>query len=1118
MRAIANNNGRIRLYGHDPDTLYTAEIPIYTEIEVRAYAYYHIIGNYRGHYLEGQTRSRIHADGIRIDAYAMRLDSGYFNNVYAHLTQNRTHTRFGGNLGSFAGGANMDYQGTTTFELSALHATAGTPILNLGQNEVMPNVIANHRVSLVGYNRSSTVKGDLILKDNLAVYWAAAHLKVLGTMPLYEGDLYVTAGKTYRFNGGSLIVNDTLHSIGTCTEYINWLAAATGFTVSLGGDDIAYSFITGWKNNNANPTINAVNSIDGGNNNNVDFPISGTGVTYYWRADANDATDFEGAWNNPDHWTTNPNDLTGTLGGCLPTLVDTVVFDTLSFSATSNGCTVSSGSYCHTIITISNIELLGGSQLYVANSVWLDPSTIYNHTGDINLVGADTGYIDTDGILVKAGLKFSNAGGVWHFVSDHVGERGFFLYKGNVHTNGYYISKHGVYAASGATLDIRNSHIDVTSILPICCYTAWDVANGTTVLADNSYIDLHPATSSTTSCRMGNHTYNDVRFYAGAHQLNITGSANYSHVDAVTTCRFYNSNSFDSLTLHGNRFYYFNNGTTQTLNAPYGKIIIANDAGPGNFVNIETVPSGGTSYFHKEYGTAFCVDWVKVADSEGTKGATPPAAWVAAHTYLQFETGENSDNINNSATGIWAFDLPAILTVTSAHADTLDFCAGDTTVLVPLTMTGTYPYSIVYSWTDIWGNTGLDTIIENDDDNDILTPHVYNLALNPWTTTDYTIDIAALRCGARNYGAPIKPLHLRLPKNPIVTTDRTGSCVLNNNSVWAHFVDDIDQKPMLSILDSTSTTDSDALGLVNVQTNFDGTVQSWNGKPYLPRHWKVDAANSTGGYVRLYFTQQDLDKLGLATYNGLAPIVGSELILWEFDDTITVGAPTQIPFTVIPLAGRAADQFSNTTDIYAIEFQVSSFSGFMLQVTDLGLFPLELLSFEAEAVDNKQVELKWATEEEINVSHFVLERSRDGVNFEAIGGVAATQANYYQFVDEKPYYGTGYYRMQIIDNDGTFKYSDIRTVVIEGTDLVAIAPNPVTNKVLNIGIRSTLEGTIHLNIFDAIGQLVAHKKSTIKAHQVNNLQMDVQHLNSGIYTLQLIDSRGELRTEQFRVK
>ncbi|MCH2044232.1 MAG: T9SS type A sorting domain-containing protein [Saprospiraceae bacterium] len=1119
MDAIADNGGRFRLYGNDPDTLYTADIPIYTETEIRAYAFYHIIGNFTGSYLDCQSRSRVHADGIQINAYAMRLDSGYFHNVYAHLTQHNAQTKLGPNTGPFYGGQNMDYQGTTTFELTAQHPNSSNPTIILGENEVMPNVIPNSNIQLDGYGRSCTAKGDMVLKENLGVYWSSAHLRVLGTMPLYEGDLYVTAGKTYSFNNGSLTVADTLHSIGTCTEYVNWSAATSGFNVSLGGDNIEYTFITGWQNNSANPTIQAVNSIDGGNNTNVNFPISGTGLTYYWRADATDATDFEGDWNDPNHWTTNQTDLTGTLGGCLPTLVDTVIFDNLSFSASSNGCTVTAGSYCKTMITTSNITFLGNQQLYIANSIFLDPTTIYNHTGDINFVGSGNGDIDTDGVLVRAGLKFSNGAGDWNFVSDHTGERGFFLYKGAIHSNGFTISKHGFYAAAGTTLDIRNSTINVTRILPICCYTAWNVANGV-VMADNSFIDLSPGTSYFTSCNMGNNTYNDVRFFAGAFQLNIRGNAEYSHVDAAGICRFFGNNSFDSLTLHGNRFYYFNAGTTQTLNAPHGEIIIANNAGPGNFVNIETVPAGGTSYFHKEYGTAFCVDWVKVAGNEATKGTIPPAAWAAQHQYLQFETGSNSDNINGSATGIWAFNLPPILTVASSHVDTMDICTGDTTVYIPISLTGTYPYSIIYSWTDIWGNTGIDTIIEMDDDSNVLTPYIYNLALNPWTTTDYTIDVAALRCGGRNYGAPITPLHLRLPKDLLVATNQTGSCVLNNNSVWAHFVDDIDQRPMLSILDSIDASDTDALGLVNVQTNFDATVQYWNGKPYLPRHWKIDPANtSTGGRVRLYFTQAELNQLGGHTFNGMAPNVGTDLILWKFTDTITVGTAVQIPFTVIPLTGRAADPFSNTTDIYAIEFEVSSFSSFMLQPTDLRFLPLDILSFDATSIENRQVALNWITAHHDKVSYFAVERSLDGIDFEELGEVSASSTiNSYQYLDNRPFYGMNYYRLRIINEDGTFVYSKIRSVEIKESNYLEIAPNPITNHELKFYIISPLSGELQLNIFDAIGRLVVQNSATIAADEVTGLEIDVQHLNSGIYTLQVINSRGETRTRRFKIR
>lgn len=261
---------------------------------------------------------------------------------------------------------------------------------------------------------------------------------------------------------------------------------------------------------------------------------------------------------------------------------------------------------------------------------------------------------------------------------------------------------------------------------------------------------------------------------------------------------------------------------------------------------------------------------------------------------LQFETGENSDNIGGTAIGIWNFEMPPILTVTTSHDPIVDLCTGDTTIYVPISMTGTYPYSIIYSWTDAWGGTGLDTIVVVDNDSNVLTPFVYHLELHPMTTTTYQLDIAALRCGGRNFGAPISTLTAQLPVDDLVEVNSTGSCVLTNNSVWAHFVDDARHRPMLSILDKTTTTDQTPLGLVNVETNFDSSVQYWNGQPYLPRHWKISPTTNGSGKVRLYFTQADLNLLQTATVDqNIDP--ATELILYKFNDTITVGSATTVP-------------------------------------------------------------------------------------------------------------------------------------------------------------------------------------------------------------------------------
>ncbi|MCP4442067.1 MAG: T9SS type A sorting domain-containing protein [Aureispira sp.] len=1088
-------------YGKDPDTIITNGIEIQAAMNILPYSYYYLADNLTGFRLNGYPTSKVHAKNIEIRVAVMTLDSGYYDSVYVWLN-------------AFSGGSNMDYQGTTTYEFDPANGVSQNYFYASGffyhGHYRMPNVIVNKHFTPGGGPAAVTIEGDLIFKEGL---YGGEVIYVTGTMPLYSGDIYVTAGYDYTFTTAStLTAADTLHAIGNCVETINWSAAAP-ITVSFGATDIQYNFIRGW--NNTGSLITANNSIDGGANTNVDFPSS-TGTTFYWRASSIDATDFEGDWNDPTHWTTNPNDLVG-MNSCLPTIADTVIFDSLSRSVSSNGCTISSLAYCNTIISKTNILLNGNKHFYIANSIILeDLGTTWAHSGQLFLVGASTSSIlHTNNIYINSSCIFiDNSLGSWNLMSEFQSKGGLVQYNGNFTTNGINLTIGG-YHHHGGHFDFENSLITISTLsIPNTVgyyWVPWRQVAGTLNSTNSkiiSYSQFHSGNENYAHVQLG-----DILCSSCNHSLYQSGT--FGRLDILGNGTFRSNNTIDTLILHGGNFYYLYANTTQTLSSPYGVIEVA-DVGPGQFVNVESSIDGQKAYFHKEYGQAFCVDWIKVKDNEATKG-TPIAPWITDHSMLQFETGENSDNIGGTATGIWAFDMPPILTVATAHAPTIDFCAGDTTIYVPITMTGTYPYSIIYSWTNIWGDTGLDTIVVVDDDSNVLTPFVYNLELHPYTTTTYSLDIAALRCGGRNFGAPITSVLAQLPKDTLVAQDRNGSCVLNNNSVWAHFVDEVEQKPMLSILDSTGITDNSALGLVDAQTNFDATIQYWNGKPYLPRHWKVDVANNGPGKVRLYFTQADLDKLETHTVDdNIDP--ATELILYKFDDTITVGSPTQIPYTVIPLAGRAADPFADITDVFAIEFDVASFSGFLLQPTDLATFPLDLLAFEAKNINNKAVELNWSIDNMVNVSHFEIERSADGINFETIGSITITPNNYYTYLDASPLNGQSYYRLKIVDEDTSFEYSPIQSVELSTNKLFEIAPNPITDNTLRVRIATEASTQLQLKVFNTLGQKVWQKEVTNTQDGINYYQLSMPKLATGQYILQVSDKQGKQQQQRFILK
>lgn len=116
------------------------------------------------------------------------------------------------------------------------------------------------------------------------------------------------------------------------------------------------------------------------------------------------------------------------------------------------------------------------------------------------------------------------------------------------------------------------------------------------------------------------------------------------------------------------------------------------------------------------------------------------------------------------------------------------------------------------------------------------------------------------------------------------------------------------------------------------------------------------------------------------------------------------------------------------------------------------LLPLTLLHFSGTENEGK-VRLLWKTTSEQNTAKFVIEFSKDGVDFSSIGSLPAagqtTQEKTYEFfdVDAKP--GVNYYRLKMIDIDGKFTYSSIIRVVLgqKQTKLV-LYPNPAREHVI----------------------------------------------------------------------
>lgn len=138
-----------------------------------------------------------------------------------------------------------------------------------------------------------------------------------------------------------------------------------------------------------------------------------------------------------------------------------------------------------------------------------------------------------------------------------------------------------------------------------------------------------------------------------------------------------------------------------------------------------------------------------------------------------------------------------------------------------------------------------------------------------------------------------------------------------------------------------------------------------------------------------------------------------------------------------------------------------------------GALPVTLTSFTG-VEKNNTVELNWKTSYEMSVSHYEVQKSTDGVNFTTLGVVFSWEnstKNNYLYIDKEITQGTSYYRLNMVDKDGTSKYSKTITFKHESTinALVNVYPNPVRESI-RVAFNGLQKGQYKIEIRNFAGQ------------------------------------------------
>lgn len=179
-----------------------------------------------------------------------------------------------------------------------------------------------------------------------------------------------------------------------------------------------------------------------------------------------------------------------------------------------------------------------------------------------------------------------------------------------------------------------------------------------------------------------------------------------------------------------------------------------------------------------------------------------------------------------------------------------------------------------------------------------------------------------------------------------------------------------------------------------------------------------------------------------------------------------------------------------------------------------GVLPIKLESFTAQAKGSRIV-LNWVTAEEINFSHFVVEKSANARTWSVLQTVSAKgEAAVYNAIDPHPFPGDNFYRLRSVDLDGTFEYAQVLKVSGGKPQSAYISPNPAGPQV-TVSLSAAPAAPVLLQLVANNGQVV---RQGLFAPGNNRIRLDLQGTTPGLYTLLLRAGSSIIEASQLLVQ
>lgn len=176
----------------------------------------------------------------------------------------------------------------------------------------------------------------------------------------------------------------------------------------------------------------------------------------------------------------------------------------------------------------------------------------------------------------------------------------------------------------------------------------------------------------------------------------------------------------------------------------------------------------------------------------------------------------------------------------------------------------------------------------------------------------------------------------------------------------------------------------------------------------------------------------------------------------------------------------------------------------------LSLLPVTIIDWSAKVINTNSVALNWKTADAVNFDHFIVQKSTDAQNFRDIAQVAGKTGNQvqsYTYTEQNVHSSKAWYRLAMVDKDGSIRYSAIVAVSIQQADAIRIYPTIVESNQVFIESNKKV-GRVMIELVDMNGRIAQTEQRSLSAGRQSFGLNAVAAQTSGAYMIRITGDAG----------